>query len=319
MRSASSSPRTPILGFRPVGLVRTPAQEGAQPTGSVSVPILTDPSHIGQLNLQVEAIVFAAPDQHDTLHAVYASHLPLARAFLAWDTANLQSLWLRTRTLGRYFAIDLASELYLSRYLRLKRLLDLAVAIPVAIFLLPIIGVLVVAIKAIDPGPAIYIQNRIGHNGRAVTIFKIRSMHADAEQRLEQHLHHNPAARVEWEQYFKLRDDPRVLPVIGRFIRRSSLDELPQFWNIIRGDMSLVGPRPLPAYHVRSFDEKFQKIRASVTPGLTGLWQVSTRSNGDLETQKAQDLFYIQNRSIWLDLYILLQTVPAVLSGSGAR
>jgi Undecaprenyl-phosphate galactose phosphotransferase WbaP len=309
----------PELGFRPVGLVRGAADDAGWPTGSSPVPTLSDPSHLARLNVQVEAAVLTAPSQRETLHALCAGHVPLPREFLAGDAEGLQSLWLQTRTLGHHFAVEITNDRHLAPYLCLKRALDLAIAIPTAILLLPLIGVLVIAVKCVDPGPAFYVQKRIGRDGRIVTVVKIRSMYVDAEQRLEHHLRDNPAARVEWERRFKLCDDPRILTIIGTFIRRSSLDELPQLWNIIRGEMSLIGPRPLPAYHAMSFDEEFQKIRASVTPGLTGLWQVTTRSDGDLTVLKAQDLFYIKNRSIWLDLFILLQTVPAVLSGNGAR
>jgi lipopolysaccharide/colanic/teichoic acid biosynthesis glycosyltransferase len=199
-----------------------------------------------------------------------------------------------------------------------KRAADAGVALVAGILALPFLAVSVAAIWLVDRGPAFYSQKRIGQGGRVIKVLKIRTMYGDAEQRLEQRLQEDPVARAEWERFFKLRDDPRVLGWVGRFLRRTSLDELPQIWNILCGDMSLVGPRPFPPYHLNSFDEAFRQKRQSCKPGLTGLWQVSARSNGDLEVQRALDLSYITNRSFWLDLYILFSTVPAVVKGTGA-
>jgi lipopolysaccharide/colanic/teichoic acid biosynthesis glycosyltransferase len=204
-------------------------------------------------------------------------------------------------------------------YAATKRGIDCLIVICAAVFALPLILLSVIAIKIADPGRAFFWQNRVGRDGAVTPILKLRTMYNDAEQRLENHLRNNAAAQAEWQKFCKLHDDPRILPGLGHFLRRTSLDELPQLWNVLRGDMSLVGPRPFPEYHVARFDAEFRKKRASVTPGLTGLWQVVARSNADLETQRALDLLYIENRSFWLDLYILIQTVPAVLSGRGAR
>jgi lipopolysaccharide/colanic/teichoic acid biosynthesis glycosyltransferase len=232
---------------------------------------------------------------------------------------HLQSLHAPMRTLGTGLGIEISNAARLTRYRRGKRLLDLLISLPAAILALPLVAILAFAIKFTFREPAFFTQERMGRNGRIFRVFKIRTMYGDAEHRLAEHLERHPEARVEWERFCKLSNDPRILPILGSAIRRWSLDELPQLFNVIRGDMSLVGPRPFPEYHTVRFDEQFRLLRARVLPGLTGLWQVSSRSDGDLGVQRAQDLFYIRNQSFWLDLYILLQTLPAVLSAKGAR
>ena len=146
--------------------------------------------------------------------------------------------------------------------------------------------------------------------------WKFRSMAADASQALEHCLTANPALREEWQRNHKLRNDPRVTR-IGRFLRRTSLDELPQLWNILRGQMSFVGPRPIVREEISRYGESYALYK-KVTPGLTGLWQVSGRNNTSYQQRVSLDLYYIRNWSPWLDLYILARTVTAVLFARGA-
>jgi Undecaprenyl-phosphate galactose phosphotransferase WbaP len=307
----------PELGLKPVGFLRTLSANDDQATG-LPLPVLGYFDQPADFDASFEVAVLTSRDQLEMADR-YSAQYRATQLVLLNDVRDIQTLWLRPRMLGNAVGLQFKRDPYFTQNRALKRFIDVAIALPAAILTGPLVAILAILIKIYDPGHAFYVQPRVGRGGRIINVPKLRTMYADSQSRLDTHLASNPGAKEEWERYFKLSQDPRILPILGQFIRRTSLDEIPQLWSIIVGDMSLVGPRPFPSYHLQGFDAEFQKLRASVPPGLTGLWQVSARSNGDLGVQKDQDSFYIRNWSLWLDLYILLQTVPAVLSAHGAK
>jgi lipopolysaccharide/colanic/teichoic acid biosynthesis glycosyltransferase len=200
-----------------------------------------------------------------------------------------------------------------------KRTLDLSFVFISAVLIAPVLVVIAVVVKVSSPGPVFYAQDRIGRGGRRFRLWKFRTMCPEAEDILEDYLLKNPELRRQWEVERKLQNDPRVNHRVGRFLRKSSLDELPQLWNVLRGEMSLVGPRPLPQFHLDQFDPRFRRFRETLTPGMTGMWQVYSRHNGSPEMFVKHDRLYIRDWSLLLDLEILLRTFGTVLSGRGAR
>jgi exopolysaccharide biosynthesis polyprenyl glycosylphosphotransferase len=194
-----------------------------------------------------------------------------------------------------------------------KRTLDAVVATVALVALLPVFAVTALAIKREDRGPIFFRQQRVGLQGRLFGMWKFRSMSADAEKQKDRLARQN---EMQGGVTFKMKNDPRVTRV-GRFIRKYSIDELPQFWNVLCGDMSLVGPRPPVPREVALYSPE-ARLRLQVVPGLTCFWQVGGRSAIDFEGQVRLDVAYIRSASVWLDLKLLVQTVPAVLFGKGA-
>ena len=193
----------------------------------------------------------------------------------------------------------------------LKRALDIFGAVVGLVFLSPVLAVIALAIWLDDHGPVLFRQDRVGQHGRVFRIVKFRTMTVDADGMREQLRAQNEIDGAA----FKLTDDPRITRV-GRFLRRFSLDELPQLWNVLLGQMSLVGPRPHPRDDVARYaDWHFQRLNAK--PGMTGLWQVSGRRDSSFDKWVEQDLDYIHNWSMWLDILILFRTVGVVVSGNG--
>jgi lipopolysaccharide/colanic/teichoic acid biosynthesis glycosyltransferase len=247
----------------------------------------------------------------------------LARRFPAVqlfpDLAGLANLWVQPRALGAYLTLETQHHRFRRSHRLLKRAFDLVVGIPAAICALPIILAAALGVKIASPsGPVFFSQRRDGRGGREIRIWKIRSMVPNAEQRLAEYLAANPAARFEYERVLKLRQDPRIIPGIGRLLRRSSIDELPQLWGVVTGDLSLVGPRVFLKKEVEMYAPEARELRREVPPGLTGLWQVNYRSTSDLHVREVADSYYVQNWSLWLDIWILLRTVRVVLFGKGA-
>lgn len=197
--------------------------------------------------------------------------------------------------------------------LLIKRLMDLILVLGAMPLILPVMGLIALAIKLDDGGPIFFVQERVGLRKRLFPMLKFRSMVVDAEAKLKEIEHMNEAEGPN----FKIAHDPRITRV-GRIIRKTSLDELPQLLNVIRGHMSLVGPRPMSQRDVELFDKGIQRKRFSVKPGLTCIWQISGRSNLSFEKWLELDLKYIDEWDLWMDLKILLKTVPVVLKGSGA-
>lgn len=197
-----------------------------------------------------------------------------------------------------------------------KGVLDKTLAVVAFLGLLPFFVVVPILVKLTSRGPVFYRQSRLGRNGKPIRVWKFRSMYMDADARLAAILAADPARRAEWEANFKLADDPRVTP-LGRFLRKTSIDEFPQLFNVFAGEMALVGPRPIVEKEVPLYGGAYATF-ASVEPGITGLWQASGRSGTDYARRVALDTYYVLNWSPWLDLWIMKKTVAAVFLMRGA-
>ncbi|PDT50566.1 UDP-phosphate galactose phosphotransferase [Sinorhizobium fredii] len=200
---------------------------------------------------------------------------------------------------------------------RRKRIFDIVGATGLIVFLAPVMIAVAFAVWIGRPGSTFFGHSRIGFEGRKFKCLKYRSMVADSSEVLRRHFLENPAARAEWAETRKLRDDPRVTR-IGKLLRRSSMDELPQLFNVLRGEMSLVGPRPITDEEASRYGSDFSLYKRA-RPGITGLWQVSGRSDCDYETRVRLDVAYVSNWSLLLDVRILIRTVGVVLRQEGSR
>ena len=261
----------------------------------INLPVKSHYSHISE--------VITACEQQGIL-----VHIPLN--FFTGGISKIKSVLLD----GIPFVVHYTGRELDLRAMFLKRTMDIILSIIFIILFLPSSIAIVLLIKfTSDKGSIFFIQDRVGHNKRMFTLIKFRTMVKDAEAMQPEFEHLNEVDGP----IFKIKDDPRITK-IGKFLRNTSLDELPQLFNVLKGDMSLVGPRPLPIRDVNLFDAQWPKRRFSVRPGMTGLWQINGRNQAEFDELIKYDLKYIDNWSPWLDMNIMFKTVPAVMGGRGA-
>jgi Undecaprenyl-phosphate galactose phosphotransferase WbaP len=309
----------PSMGLRPVGLVddsfayeSTPvsAAEGAMSPKQASSTV--------RRNCVFWAIVAMPQRSHDkvrqVIEQVFLERYP--HLLLVPDIGPLPSLWNRAYECGGMPGIRVEERLLMPVPRVVKRLMDLAVTIGGGLLASPLLLLICLLVKLGSRGPIFYGQRRIGRHGQTFQAWKFRTMVVNADQVLQQYLDADPVLREEWERDHKLKRDPRVT-WIGWWLRVSSLDELPQLWNVLCGQMSLVGPRPIVDAEVEKYADSYRRY-LKVVPGITGLWQISGRNNTTYQERVDLDSYYVRNWSPWLDLYILVRTVSVVLLRKGA-
>jgi Undecaprenyl-phosphate galactose phosphotransferase WbaP len=253
------------------------------------------------------------PSVLDTLHRHFRNVVLIREG----DTLPIEHI--RLRNLGGVLGIEFKGGLLGRRNAVIKRVIDIIFGTLMLIVALPIVALFGAIVQMTSPGSIFFFQEREGLHGTHFRVWKLRTMCPDAERKLAECLANDPELNRQWHRNVKLLHDPRIVPLVGNFMRRFSIDELPQLWNIVNGTMSLVGPRPFPEYHLSRFRSDFRQLRIAVRPGLTGMWQVMVRSDGGLKEQERYDTYYIRNWSLWLDIYLLARTIFVVLASSGAR
>ncbi len=276
-----------------------------------------NPSSVEYVRSGVE-IAFTSLKGPGSEEVIDTLRLTFPRVIVLREFRDLPVEGVQVRNLGGLLGLEYGNNLLRRQSRWVKRSLDIGIAVVALVVTTPLVVASMLAVKVISPGPALYRQEREGRRGETIRVPKIRTMAVDAEGRMEELLESDPGLREEWENGFKLKNDPRIVPLVGRLLRRFSIDELPQLWSVVRGEVSLVGPRPFPAYHLDALAPQARRLRAEVRPGLTGLWQVEARGLADVEVQQSYDVYYIRNWSVWLDLYILARTFGAVITGRGA-
>jgi Undecaprenyl-phosphate galactose phosphotransferase WbaP len=309
--------RQPGLGFKPVAVLDDdPKKQGALESVPVLGKLAIAPYVAQERNVNYAIVAMPGVPREKLLAILERYGHTFPHLLVIPDLFGFASLWVSAIDMGGILGLEIRQRLLLPGPRLTKTILDCLLTIILGILALPLFLIIMMAVKLDSPGPIFYGHHRLGREARPFVAWKFRSMVMNADEVLDQHLRKNHLLRDEWERERKLKSDPRITRV-GRFLRRTSLDELPQLLNVLRGEMSLVGPRPIVDAEVMHYADKFELYKR-VPPGITGLWQVSGRNDVTYSERVNLDAYYVRNWSVWLDIYILLRTIGVVLVGDGA-
>lgn len=322
LQLANKFSKDAFLGFRPRAILSLTKGKRKKSSTPTAIPVYYEndiSGFIRKLGINTVFIITEKFNEHtlsELASQAYASARNIVFFPLEFPLAlfNAETHYLLKE---RAYLIYAKNNLNAWWNLAMKRLIDIIGSLVGLIVLSPLFIVVALLIKATSSGKAVYKQKRVGKNGKIFYLYKFRSMYQDAEERLQEILANDPQARAEWETKRKLTNDPRITP-IGNFMRKTSIDELPQLLNILKGDLSIVGPRPVSEEEIKTFYKEYKVYYYSVRPGLTGLWQVSGRSNTDYAYRVQTDVWYVENWSLWLDIVIILKTFEVLIKREGA-
>ncbi len=310
---------SPHRGLKPIGYVDEPSMtDGNSPrTPTATLGSITRLAKIARrYGVRWGIVAPGGCDGLDMLQVMnYSGALP--NIIVLPSQFSLPSLWSSHRECAGVMGVRVCDYLHSSTGQFLKRTFDIVGASVGLVLAIPIFIVSSIWIKLRSPGPVFYGHTRLGTEEREFKAWKFRTMVVDADKVLEQYLMNDPEMRREWFEDQKLKKDPRVIAGIGNLLRKSSLDEIPQLWNVLVGDMSLVGPRPIVRSEVQKYEQMIG-LYFRVRPGLTGLWQVSGRNNTSYSQRVRLDSYYVCNWSLWLDAYIIARTIKTILRREGA-
>ena len=319
LRTCRHIEKYPRIGLKPEAVVSFPGVPPMEDTTFEAHPpfrSMEEAVKLSQVSPRPYALILldSVSEEKQRVLMQFSQHFKRALFILTFFCPL--GLWVSGTDLTGIFALEVNQKLLDPWRQKMKRIVDIIAVVVCSPLLLPLVGILSFLVWKEDRASVFYSQERVGKNGKPFRMWKFRTMVPDADKKLAEYLAKDPALKAEWEATQKLRHDPRVTK-IGYFLRRTSLDELPQLWNVLTGEMSLVGPRPIVRDEIQKYGEVFD-LYAKVSPGMTGYWQVSGRSSLSYAARLWLDSYYIRNWSIWFDLYIICVTPAALLRTKNA-